>query len=996
MGSEVFRFVTVRPPQEVDSLKASTDASIDLGVFLTPFADTLRALRGDGDRVDMISTATAFVNSTSFVDSPRKLDEDYVEFGVAVKALSDQSFWTGAGQAFTSIFKTNPAAFVATEAFISFYGRVSDSIVASMIVTSVPPKVRALLTATARLLFLIRRLAANNRLSRNVFQTAPLVLPQGIFPLPPGGSADLSQARRAGALAALTEHEAQARRSEDLANHRRAVRELLDEFVRTGPASTGGLTFALTDTSALSEPTRSVLSGLGLDGGPIDVAKTVALLEHRAGSLATVNAPVGTPGPCPPGPQTTVPGDGVTVPEGHGDARILGIADLMVLEQELLRYELGEIAHIENVLKSETRSRTFKTSTTTEQTDITETETTEEKTQDLSSTERFELQTESQSIINTTASKEAGLTIHASYGPSVDATSNFNFSSSSSRQQSESASASFAREITTKAQDRVQTRTLTRRITTVTKVVEETSQHGFDNKSGNADIVGVYRFVDKIYKAQVVNYGKRLMLEFTVPEPAAFLRHALTRRPADGVAVVEPDPPGYCQPDGKTFLPLQATDIDRDNYLFWASKYGAEDITSPPSTIIIASGAKKSPDQMAEAGDRKISSDLFDVAIPDGYLAQSAVINIYGETQAGKHQVIVQIQDQQGTYIEPVDDGGVFPLKVQPTPEVTVTVNSVGFHNWEVMALVFCTLSETKFQEWQFKTFTSVMNAFQEQKSRFDQAVAEARLQRNTGVIAGINPAINRETEQTELKKGCVSLLTGQRFDLFDAVAANVAPFGYPEIDFEEARAEGRFIQAFEQGFEWNNMTYLFYPYFWGRKQDWPQVATLNDDDPLFVRFLRAGAARVQVPVRIGFEQAVLTYLSTGQVWGADGTVVNADADSPDQVHLSILEELKSQLGNNNVEGVGTLNVQHNSANVTGNGTVFTSDDENRRIRIALKDYVIRTVVDAQTIKLATNFTGDNAQNIGYSLGGKLVGEAWEVKLPTNLVKLDNTMEIDG
>ncbi len=30
-------------------------------------------------------------------------------------------------------------------------------------------------------------------------------------------------------------------------------------------------------------------------------------------------------------------------------------------------------------------------------------------------------------------------------------------------------------------------------------------------------------------------------------------------------------------------------------------------------------------------------------------------------------------------------------------------------------------------------------------------------------------------------------MLTGQRFDLFDAMNRNVAPLGFPEIDFEEA-----------------------------------------------------------------------------------------------------------------------------------------------------------------------------------------------------------------
>ncbi|WP_117208886.1 hypothetical protein [Allorhizocola rhizosphaerae] len=997
MSSEVFRFVTVRPPQEVDSLQASSDASIDLGAFPTSLTNTLRVLRGDGGREAMVDAASAFAASESFVDSPRRIDERYLDFAAAVKALPEHQFWTGAGQAFTASFNTNPAAFVATEAFIAFYGRVGDSIVSSMMLSSVPPKVRALLTASARLLFLIRRLAAADRLSRAGFQSAPLVLPHGIFPLPPASTGDLREARAAAAATAREAREAQARLADELTAHRRAVDELLATFNSTGPAGNSGLIFALPDSARLTEATRGVLRDLRLADGPIDVPKTVALLENRAAELArglhsgNGLAPTGTPGPCPPAPEVGIPADAATVPTGHGDARILGIADLMVLEQELLRYELGEIAHIENVLKSETRTRTFKTSTTTEQTEVTETEVTEEKERDLSSTERFELQTESQSVISSTANKEAGLTIHASYGPSVDATSNFNFSSGSSRQRSDSASASYAREITTKARDRVQTRTLTRRTTSVVKVIEETSQHGFDNKNGNNDIIGVYRFVDKVYQAQIVNYGKRLMLEFTVPEPAAFVRHALTRRPTAGVTLAEPDPPGYCQPDGKTFVPLKATDITRDNYLYWASKYGASDVESPPPSVVIASGAKKSPEQLPSAGDRLIATDLFDVSIADGYLAQSAFINIYGETQAGKHQVIVQIQDQQGTYIEPDNDGGIFPLKLLPTSTVTVTVNSVGFHNWEVLALVFCTLSLEKFQEWQFKTFTSVMNAYRDEKSRFDQAVAEARLQADRGVVGGINPVFNREIEQTELKKGCVALLTGQRFDLFDAVARNVAPFGYPEIDFAEAKAEGAYIQAFEQSFEWNNMTYLFYPYFWGRKDDWPELATLTDDDPLFLRFLRAGAARVQVPVRLGFEQAVLTYLSTGELWGADGAVINADADSPDPVHLSIVDELKSQLGNNNVEGVGTLNVTRHSVNVTGNGTAFTSDDENRRIRIGLKTYVIRTVLDEQTIRLATSYTGDTAQQVGYSLGGKLIGEPWEVKLPTNLVKLDNT-----
>src|SRR5439155_16172041 len=129
----------------------------------------------------------------------------------------------------------------------------------------------------------------------------------------------------------------------------------------------------------------------------------------------------------------------------------------------------------------------------------------------------------------------------------------------------------------------------------------------------------VYRFVDKVYRAQVVSYGKRLMLEFLVPEPAAFLRHALTSRPVDGVTQVEPDRPGFCLANGTTFAPLQVTDIDPTSYLFWAGKYGASDVVAPPPSLVVASTSRKAPDELQTIPDsnqpnpnRQISADIVD------------------------------------------------------------------------------------------------------------------------------------------------------------------------------------------------------------------------------------------------------------------------------------------------------------------------------------------------------------------------------------------------
>ena len=101
---------------------------------------------------------------------------------------------------------------------------------------------------------------------------------------------------------------------------------------------------------------------------------------------------VNYPGICPPEPIIgEQPSDEITTPIGHGQALAYAFSDLMIVEQNLSHYELGEIAHIEKVLKSEIRTRELRTTKTREESELTETEETTEKTQDLSTTERYEL-----------------------------------------------------------------------------------------------------------------------------------------------------------------------------------------------------------------------------------------------------------------------------------------------------------------------------------------------------------------------------------------------------------------------------------------------------------------------------------------------------------------------------------------------------------------------------------------------------------------------------
>ena len=98
-----------------------------------------------------------------------------------------------------------------------------------------------------------------------------------------------------------------------------------------------------------------------------------------------------------------------------------------------------------------------------------------------------------------------------------------------------------------------------------------------------------------------------------------------------------------------------------------------------------------------------------------------------------------------------------------------------------------------------------------------------------------------------------------------------VAPCGYPEIDFAKLEQDCPIIQFFEQVFEWEYVSYLFYHRMWARKCKWPELIDEDSGDPLFDKFLTAGAARVQVPIRNGMEDYFAWFLKTGQIWGASG-----------------------------------------------------------------------------------------------------------------------------
>ena len=1057
MNPEIFRFAVVRPSEAVPQQDLNNDAIILSRE--SPLINALQQARARNSRAEMLRLAKEYVKGSNFISSSSQADKRLLQFADALTDRKTIDYNAFIRQRFQDIFNTTPVAFAATSDYSNSLRAVTDSIVASAIDTDTSAKTKFILQQLARGLKGINDLKDANPISRLTMQQFKILLPQGIFPLPLV-DADLKDHRtnqikkRKDLEVKLAKEKKELLQEIDHSNE--AIKELLGVFdtkkpevarttgaVRTARAAAAaaaappelnkisGFVLAKDLVNGLKNPVKETLKKTGLAIDDLDMAKAIPLLEKQASEasrklynqsptrklmkIGNTIAPVfdfdlavldpvretRNPGPCPPSGITSDMNDDSEplVTSGKHEVRVLGIADLMLVEQELARYELGEISHIENVLKSEFRDRKHTATQTNEEIVTTETEQTELKEKDLSSTERFELQTEAQKVIDETTSIQAGVSVTASYGP-VSTTANFNYSNTNSVNDSQRVASTFARETTSKAVNKIENRSLQRTTRRSLSQVKEMNQHTFDNKIGTDHISGIYRFVNKIYKAQIVNYGKRLMLEFMVPEPSAFLRYALTRQSFNTNGLEIPEPPGYCLANGKSFVPLTVQDIDRYNYMYWTSKYNVEDVQPPPPQTLVTStsvisGVKDM--EMWNEGDSKewFNNKTISVDIPEGYkpinadVVIDAMLNIKDE--ANDTAFVHLLIDKQMI----VNNGhSTVNFSSGTWQNVAAAINTWNKVSYAAVLNVFSRLTDEREQKWKINTYNSIINAYQDQLTKYNNALEAERIRMGYSEIKGSNPLVNRETEKTELKKNCIAMLTGQRFDSFDAMNWNVAPEGYPEIDFEEAAKEGSFIAFFEQAFEWNNMIYIFYPYFWANKKEWITLSQINDDDIQFTRFLQAGAARVSIPVRPGFETSMMNYLDTNIIWSSEGSLVNSEDGEPNPLHVSIVEELKSQLNNNSIDGAGRIDVVKDSKDITGIGTEFLKEDEDKRIIIRGITYIIKEFISSTAVKLTTPYKGETETNIRYSYGAKLVGEPWEVRLPTNLVKLDTESSI--
>jgi hypothetical protein len=582
----------------------------------------------------------------------------------------------------------------------------------------------------------------------------------------------------------------------------------------------------------------------------------------------------------------------------HPAIRPMGISDLYLIEQTPLRYEAGEISHVENVLASERRVRkhVFVNEREVRIEDETVVETASENS--LATEERFELKASLEEVTKRDTEFSTSVEAKGKYGPTVEVAAKVGFSMRNAREKSAETASSYAKNVTEQAVTKTIEKQRSMRSERVLTRLEQSNTHEFDNTGSTQHIRGIYQYLDKVYQCDLVNHGPRFFFEFVVPSPGALLREYSRRQSA--TPVNKPKKP-------TTHL----DDINPENFSSIVSRFGLTGVEPPPRSRVVASAEPIADKDDSKSGSRKVYL-AGKIEVPQGLVATSAEFTIIAWRNASTDP---RIDLHVGKASIIFSGGKVANLREgRDTPIETVTLEGIGDvggevsysirveHDSEFIATIdlVCEPSEQAMQAWQLAVYSAIQQKYQDELAQWQaEQIDTAGLEFFDE--EGATPSAElRMIEREELKRLCLQML-GQQATSLDPLAEGAifetdkgdfpleeGLHSLPRIQMDKLGNFTNEVLFAEQAFEWEALLFSLYPYYWHEQSEWRDMFKLHHDDPQHKRFLKAGAARVLVPIRQNFERRVHDFVALG-VASLDYQT-ERKISSPDFVH--VLEEL--------------------------------------------------------------------------------------------------------
>lgn len=529
------------------------------------------------------------------------------------------------------------------------------------------------------------------------------------------------------------------------------------------------------------------------------------------------------------------------------------VADLRVVEQQTVGYLPGEIAHINNTQPGEENTRVTRRLKRSESYEslITEDETFRET--DTSSTEKFGFEKEASQVQKEESGWNVNASVSASYGP-VSASVDGGYESSSSSTNSNSSSMNYAKELVEKTVDRVISKVKSERSTKTIEEFEETVTHVIDNKLGDGPKSYVYRWMNKLSRATLKNYGKRLIFEIDIAHPSHYhLSRSITEQPT----VTLPQDPRDFSFEGVKINHPDA--ITRENYLALADLYRVK-VEMPPADRVIVNKAFSNKGAVRKHEE---------VEIPKGYGCLKGKFN--GSTWGSNLQMTIAASavgynywpsDTVFKYINAGVGANQFKFTEYGNGLLLTDRLNIAFFG-DDYALNFeieCKLTPEAYREWQIKAFQAIVEGYENLKAQ-----ANAEMSEFNPNLPGLNPFQKSQLIRNELQKEALRKM--YRCRSLGILDKYIVGEEY-QSDCCKDSTNAEKVRFLENVFDWRNMTYELYPYFYGSRDvlnssgqkvsdNWDQIQKFTDDDPHFQSFLQASYATIKIPVHRDSEKEI-------------------------------------------------------------------------------------------------------------------------------------------
>jgi hypothetical protein len=392
-------------------------------------------------------------------------------------------------------------------------------------------------------------------------------------------------------------------------------------------------------------------------------------------------------------------------------------------------------------------------------------------------------------------------------------------------------------------------------VTTVKGSEDWTARLLKNSRTDRSMMVDYYRRVRR-WRTELYRYGVRLTYDIVVPHPG----RAVWQIYQGVLAMQKQLAQGFV-------MPLDVFSIDEGNWQTLASDYHVA-LPPPPQDMTVDVSRK-----LDYAGPGRNTEEI-QLAVPPNYRIASLSFEIDSGVYpgaAGDKGAVMLIGPNVWNYVSPgamnVDTGTIgvplanIPLE-GPVNAVLLALNL----DWGTARLFAnVTATDQSMNAWRQNCWGILREAAlaRYQQLQDQLRIAMAAQQR---AIAAADTLSLRRIEREYIMMACLEWLfpfLNLQSGWFDGIGDTPT-----ELDRVAGFQESVLIKLMHTAIDWDQMLITLLPFFWEQTQS--DRVFVDHADPLHREFLRAGAARVILPIRPGYETEIMSLFDLGYV-GAKG-----------------------------------------------------------------------------------------------------------------------------